>query len=80
MADLIFRMNVAATAAWGIAMIVTIVAGYAAVVASKHGFGTEFDLLKCFFWGLGGQVAGQQLSQLTPASITSTLGIKAPST
>jgi len=57
---------------WG---TVTAVGGYAALIATNPGFGGELDLLKCFFWGLGVQGAGQQLQQITPASVTNALKV-----
>ena len=35
-------------------------------------------LYKCFLWGLGLQVAGQQLQQLAPNSLGTTFGISFP--
>jgi hypothetical protein len=57
---------------WG---AITGVGGYAALIAQNPGFGGELDLLKCFFWGLGVQGAGQQLQQITPASVTNALKV-----
>jgi hypothetical protein len=60
---------------WG---VLTATLGYAVLVGSNEGFGTGMDLVKCFLWGLGVQVAGQQLQQLSPAAITQSLTISMP--
>jgi len=75
-----FRINLASAGAWLLAIVATVVTGYAVLIGSNFGFGTEMDLVKCFLWGLGVQVAGQQLAQLTPSSVTTGLGFKAPTT
>jgi len=64
--------------AWGIWGIITVALGVVAVILTNDGFGTPFDLAKCFFWGLGIQVIGQQLQQLSPSTITSSVGISVP--
>lgn len=65
-------------AVWLIWAVVTIAAGFAALVLTNHGFGTCADLVKAFFWGLGMQMAGEQLQQLRPSSVTTALGITLP--
>lgn len=65
-------------AVWLVWAVVTIVAGYAALILTNYGFGTGADLVKAFFWGLGMQMAGEQLQQLRPSSVTTALGIKLP--
>jgi hypothetical protein len=60
---------------WG---AVTLLAGYAALILSNPGFGTSMDLVACFFWGLGVQIAGQQIQQLTAGNITTALHVGVP--
>jgi len=60
---------------WGIA---TLIVGCYYLVWSNHGFGIGLDYLKCFFWGLLGQTTGQQLQQLTPVGVSTSLGISLP--
>lgn len=62
-------------AVWMLWGIVTWALGYVAVVASNPGFGIDVDLFKCFLWGLGVQVAGQQLLQLSPATTSQAFSI-----
>jgi hypothetical protein len=50
------------------------------LVTTNYSFGIGLDYFKCFFWGLGIQIAGQQLQQLTPASVATTLNISMPKT
>jgi hypothetical protein len=67
-----------ALAAWGFLALVTTVAGAAILVINNHGFGTALDYIQCFFWGLGVQTAGQQLQQLTPGGIATSLKLSLP--
>jgi hypothetical protein len=57
---------------WG---VMTVFAGWAAVIAPNAGFGTSLDFVKCVFWGLGLQAVGQQLQQLTPSTVAATFGV-----
>lgn len=68
-----------ALAAWVFLALVTTVAGVGILVLTNHGFGIALDYVKCFFWGLGVQTAGQQLSQLTPGTIATSLKLSVPS-
>ena len=61
-------------------MVITVGVGVAALIMSDPGFGTRLDLLKCLFWGLGVQTAGQQLQQLTPATVRTAFGVSVPGT
>jgi hypothetical protein len=79
METLSFRLNLATGGAWALALLATVVTGYGVLIASNLGFGIELDFVKCFLWGLGVQIMGQQFSQLTPGSVSTTLGFKAPS-
>lgn len=64
------RLSIAVWLIWG---AVTVVTGVAALVLTSQGFGSAFDYIKCFLWGLSIQAAGQQLQQLTPSSVTTSL-------
>ena len=63
---------------WLIWAVVTAVTGWGALILSNPGFGTSMDLLQCLLWGLGVQVAGQQLQQLSPATVASSFRILLP--
>ncbi|MEO6325210.1 MAG: hypothetical protein ABIT01_10000 [Thermoanaerobaculia bacterium] len=73
-----FTITVANTTAWLIVLCATVATGWVVLIASNPGFGISGDYVKCFLWGLGVQIAGQQLSQLTPSSVTSALKFKVP--
>lgn len=76
--QLLVMRNSVQLAVWLVWAVVTIVAGYAALILTNHGFGTPADLVKAFFWGLGMQMAGEQLQQLRPSSVTTALGVTLP--
>lgn len=57
---------------WGAA---TVIVGAIALVLTNYGFGTTLDYLKCFLWGLSIQAVGQQLQQVTPGSVVTSLKI-----
>lgn len=63
---------------WLVWMSVTIVLGTAVLILTNPGFGTGIDFVKCFFWGLGTQIAGDQLAQMRASSATTALGITLP--
>lgn len=63
------------TGVWFAWMLITIIAGYAALIATDPGFGTANDLLTCFGWGLGLQIVGPQLTQLTTGKVAQQLSI-----
>lgn len=63
---------------WTVWAIVTVAAGFVAVILSNPGFGTGMDFAKCFFWGLGVQVAGQQLQQLSPGKLATVFKLPVP--
>ncbi|HEX2078830.1 MAG TPA: hypothetical protein VHG08_14000 [Longimicrobium sp.] len=63
---------------WLIWALVAWVAGIAVLVASNSAFGVGLDYYRCFLWGLGLQVAGNQLQQLTPASVATAFSISLP--
>jgi hypothetical protein len=61
-------------ASWVAWLVITVVVGYLAQV-DKAGFGTPADFFVCLLWGFGIPAAGQQLTQLTPATIATTLKV-----
>jgi hypothetical protein len=69
------RLSLAVWAIWGVA---TVIVGVAALILTNHGFGTTLDYIKCFLWGLSIQAVGQQLQQLNPGSVTTSLKITVP--
>lgn len=76
--ELLMHQQFVNATTWLVWAILTLVAGYAALVLSNPGFGTPTDLVKCFLWGLGVQVAGTQLQQITPSTISSTINVSIP--
>jgi hypothetical protein len=76
--QLLFTIDMLNVGAWAIWAVVTVVAGGAILIISNPAFGTSLDFVKCFLWGLGVQVAGQQLQQLLPNGVASALGITMP--
>ena len=79
MQHLLFVIDVLNAGAWVIWAAITTVTGAAALVFSNTAFGTPLDFVKAFLWGVGVQVAGQQLQQLLPANVSTALGITLPS-
>ncbi len=63
---------------WLIWVLITIAGGWAALIVTNSGFGTLRDLFTCFGWGLGLQVVGPQLQQLTPAKISKQIRVDLP--
>lgn len=76
--QLLWRVAWISGVLWLVWAIITLLVGGLAMIATNPGFGTWIDLLKCFLWGLGVQIAGQQLQNLTPAAVTSSLGVTVP--
>jgi hypothetical protein len=66
------RLNVVA---WGLWFAISVSLGIYLLIAMQPGFGTSSDLWKCFFWGLGISVAGQQFN---PSTVTGALNITLP--
>jgi len=60
---------------WGLWFAITIALGLYLLVDTQPGFGTSTDLWKCFFWGLGISVAGQQFN---PSTVTTALSVTLP--
>jgi len=58
------RMHLTATNSWAWALwaLLTLSAGIATLIVANYGFGVGMDYVKCFFWGLGIQLAGQQVT------------------
>jgi hypothetical protein len=67
-------------AIWLLWALVTWVTGIVALIATNYAFGAGLDYYKCFLWGIGVQVAGNQLQQLTPASVSTAFSISTPKT
>jgi hypothetical protein len=63
---------------WLVWAVVTVALGFTVLILSNPGFGTGLDMMKSFFWGLGLQVAGQQLQQLTPGKVASRFSLPVP--
>jgi hypothetical protein len=76
--QLLFRVTVVSAFGWLIVLIVTVVTGYAMLIANDRGFGSIGDLLLCFLWGLGVQTAGQQLTATSSSSVLGSLGFTSP--
>lgn len=68
----------ASTLAWIFWGAVAILSGGFLFILSNPAFGTSLDLLKCFAWGLGVSVAGQQTPQSGPSAVAASVGIKFP--
>jgi hypothetical protein len=60
---------------WLVAGLMSMAAGSYVLVFMNLGFGVPTDFLVCLFWGFGLPVAGNQLMQMSSASIGTTLGI-----
>lgn len=69
------RLSISVWLIWG---GLTWLVGVVALVATNYGFGAGLDYFKCFLWGLGVQVAGNQLQQLTPTAVSTTFSISFP--
>lgn len=66
------RLSFSVWLIWG---AVTVLVGVYAVILTNHGFGTGYDYIKCFLWGLSIQAVGQQLQQLTTSSVATSLKV-----
>jgi hypothetical protein len=64
--------------AWIVWFVLTLATGYYVMISAYPAFGTVADLWKCFFWGLGIPMVGQQIQQLNPATVTTTLNFSVP--
>lgn len=60
---------------WILWLAITVALGLYLLVDLQPGFGTSADLWKCFFWGLGISVAGQQFN---PSTVMTALNITLP--
>jgi hypothetical protein len=69
------RLSIAMWVVWA---FVTWIGGVGLLVMSNYGFGVGLDYIKCFLWGLGVQVAGQQFQQLAPSSVTTAFNVSVP--
>jgi hypothetical protein len=64
--------------AWLVWFVLTLAIGYYVMISTFPGFGTVTDLWKCFFWGLGIPLVGQQIQQLSPSTVSNTLNFSVP--
>jgi hypothetical protein len=71
----IAQLHTAVTLLW---MSLTLLAGWMVWIHSNPGFGLPIDYVKCFLWGIGLPVIGNQVQQLTPSSIGSVFNISVP--
>ena len=60
---------------WVVAALMSVAGGSYVLVFMNLGFGVPTDYLVCLFWGFGLPVAGNQLMQMSSASVGTTLGI-----
>jgi ABC-type branched-subunit amino acid transport system permease subunit len=65
------RLNLYGWWAW---LLLTLVAGTAALILTNPAFGTRSDYVQCFLWSFGIAAAGQ-LTTLGLGSVSSALGI-----
>lgn len=63
---------------WSISLVLTVLVGLVVLVITNHGFGTLLDYVKCVFWGMGLPFVTQQIQQLSPTSVYSTLKLTLP--
>lgn len=73
-----YALNALNTRVWILWAAVTTVVGWAALIQPNFGFGSPSDMVACFLWGLGVQAVGQQLSQLTPSGLMTSLKVEIP--
>jgi hypothetical protein len=69
------RFRIVLAAAWALISVLT---GFVLLVLQNPGFGTELDFLYCFLWALGVSAIGQSATNLTPAGIAGSIGVKLP--
>jgi hypothetical protein len=67
------------TLVWFAWAVIAAIGGFLYLVDSNPGFGSVGDVGKAFLWGLGVQATGQQLQQLTPSSVATSVGVTLPS-
>ena len=79
-AQLLIRVAHIVGAVWFLWAVLTLITGFAALILTNPAFGVPADYVKCFLWGIGVQMAGQQLQQLGPGSISTALGVSIPKT
>jgi hypothetical protein len=71
-------INVLSLAVWAAFALVTTALGVYVLIYNNPGFGTLGDFLVCAFWGFGLPTGAQQLTQLTAASVSTSLDISVP--
>jgi hypothetical protein len=72
------QLQTVSLALWGLWGALTLVVGIVALIATNYAFGVGTDYYRCFLWGLGVQIAGQQLEQLSPRTIATRFDIALP--
>jgi hypothetical protein len=71
-------INVLSLAVWAAFALVTTALGVYVLIYNNPGFGTLGDFLVCAFWGFGLPIGAQQLTQLSVANVSQSLGISIP--
>ena len=72
----VMQLSLATRGTWG---LLTWLAGIGLLVESSPGFGASTDYTGCVLWGLGVQMAGNQLQQVASSSVAGQLlGIPIP--
>ena len=74
--QVLFQIERVSVLGWLIWALLAFGIGCAALILNHHGFGTDQDLIKCFFWGIGIQATGQGLQSLNPSSAASTFSLQ----
>ena len=65
-------------AIWWVYLLLVSVTGAAVLVVGNLGFGTTMDFVYCLLWGFGLPTTMDKLQAATPASVSTALGIKLP--
>lgn len=63
---------------WLAYLMLVSVAGTALLIVNNPGFGTLMDMVYCLFWGFGMPVTLDKLQQISPAGVSTSLGISLP--
>ena len=71
--ELEIRLQHVSLSAWGIWLLLTLVAGLSVLIFTNYGFGVPLDYCKCLLWGVGVPAAGQSLQQTTASTISTSL-------
>lgn len=75
----VLRLRMARTslAVWVLVLLVTVLTGAYSLILTNPGFGTELDLLTCFFWGLG-LPTGAALASATTSTVSTAFNVTRP--